>query len=100
MSTTILRVFPGGFFVDSANLLAKAERYGLPVAAGDAAGGTLPTGDATALEAGASEAAGEVRTGAVTGDAPAAVGAGEACGALCVFINSRLKALSAVLRCA
>lgn len=97
MSTTILRVFPGGFFVDSANLLAKAERYGLPVVAGDAAGGTLPTGDATALEAGASDA---VRTGAVTGDAPAAVGAGEACGALCVFINSRLKALSAVLRCA
>jgi hypothetical protein len=81
----------------------KSGRYGFAVAAGDAAGGTLPTGDSPAIEAGASEAAGEAWTGAVAGDAPggfAAVGAGEASGALCVFISSRLNALSAVLLCA
>jgi len=83
--------------------LGEGERYGFAVAAGDAAGGTLPAGDAPTVEAGASEAAGEARTGALAGDAPggfAAVGTGETCGALCVLISSRLNALSAVLLCA
>lgn len=72
MSITMLRVFPktfpGGF---AARITSKTPGYGFAVAAGDAAAGTLPAGDAPAAAGGGVEAAGDACIGALTGDAPA-----------------------------
>jgi len=66
-------------------------------------GGALAAGD-IALEFGVGETAGEACAGVVPGDDPgddcAPAGAGEVCGAGWFFINSRRKALLAVLWCA
>ena len=73
-------------------------------AAGEAAGAALPAGKAPALESGAGETPGEVWAGEVADDEAGedfdAPDAGEVCGAACFFINSRRKALPAVLLCA
>ena len=72
--------------------------FGEPVA------GALAAGETVAPEFGPAEAAGEVWAGVVAGDGPGEecvpAGAGEVCGAACVFINSRRKALLAMLWCA
>jgi len=104
LCTSIIRVFGGAHGVKRPTPPFAYRQGGSPLHAvsvfygfGEADGATVPTGNTPAPESGA---AGEEAGEALAGEGVAPAGAGEVCGAPCVFMSSRRKALLAVLWCA